>query len=515
MNPLLLSLAFLFPFTLSAETFADSASAVHADASAVVSAPKDSVTPPRPAFTLPSPYAYDDPLQAKPHPWRAAIEVTAINVGVHLFDRFVLQEDFAKSNFKTIWENIRHGFVWDNDKFSTNLFAHPYHGNLYFNAARSNGMSFVQSIPYALGGSLMWEVAGEVEPPALNDLIATTVGGIAIGEVTHRLSSLVYDDRTTGGQRFLREFVGTLLNPIGGLNRILDGRAWRVRGDYYKYHDNERFPVAFSASAGFRYLADRGALFRGETHPYLTLDLTYGDMFNLEENKPYDAFTANGTLSFRSNQPLINSVHLIGRLWGKKIETGTDLQLMAGLFQHFNYYDSEPVVEGSDIVPYRISEAASFGPGLLYRFPTSGGVKRFEQQVYVNAVLLGGSLSDYYKVIDRDYNLGSGFSAKMHTIVEFQKYARLEMTADFLRIFTIKGIEDKDISGTDPLHLNVQGNRSTANLLVFRPNIYIHLNKQLDLNISFAGYFRRTNYKTQPDVRSNTFVTRIGLTYNL
>ena len=65
-------------------------------------------------------------------------------------------------------------FCMDNDQFSTNLFAHPYHGNLYFNAARSNGLTFWESAPYAFAGSLMWEIAAEVEPPAINDLMATT-----------------------------------------------------------------------------------------------------------------------------------------------------------------------------------------------------------------------------------------------------------------------------------------------------------------------------------------------------
>ena len=114
-------------------------------------------------------------------PWRAAIETFGLNVGVWAFDRYVMQEDFAKISLSTIKNNIRHGFVWDNDQFSTNLFAHPYHGNLYFNTARSSGMTFWESAPYAFAGSLMWETCAEIEPPAINDLMATTLGGIALG----------------------------------------------------------------------------------------------------------------------------------------------------------------------------------------------------------------------------------------------------------------------------------------------------------------------------------------------
>lgn len=70
----------------------------------------------------------------------------------------------------------------------------------------------------------MWELACEVEPPAINDLMATTIGGICIGEVTHRVSNLIYDDRERGMRR-LREFAGALVRPIRAFNRILSGDA--------------------------------------------------------------------------------------------------------------------------------------------------------------------------------------------------------------------------------------------------------------------------------------------------
>ena len=139
-------------------------------------------------------FAFDNPDNQKKHPWKAAIETFGINAFVQSFDRFVLNEDFAKISFNSIEHNIKNGFVWDNDQFSTNLFAHPYHGGLYFNAARSNGMNFWESIPFSFCGSLMWETTCEVEPPAMNDLIATTVGGVCIGEVTYRISDLILDD---------------------------------------------------------------------------------------------------------------------------------------------------------------------------------------------------------------------------------------------------------------------------------------------------------------------------------
>lgn len=460
-------------------------------------------------------FAFSNPAAGKKHPWRAAAETFAINAGVWAFDRYALNADFAKISPSTVWHNIKNGFVWDNDQFSTNLFFHPYHGGLYFNAARTQGMDFWESVPYAFCGSLMWETVCEVEPPAINDLMATTIGGVCIGEITNRMSALVLDDRSRGPERFAREFLATLICPIRGLNRIVSGDAWRVRRQYYKYHDSSRLPVAFSLQGGYRYLADNNSLFRGESNPYIGLSLTYGNPFNEEENKPYDYFTADITLGLSSNQPFVGSVHLLGRLWGAPVRVGEGMTSEFGIFQHFNYYDSQPVKDGSQLVPYRISEAASFGPGLICKYPLIGNLTRLEQRLFVSAIILGGSLSDYYEVIDRDYNMGSGFSAKVSTSMDFGDFAGFTISADYYRIYTWKGYERKNLTETDPLYLNAQGDKGNAALLVVSPRFRIRLADKLDIDVSASYYNRKTHYKYHDNVSAHTFETRLGVAYKL
>ena len=102
-------------------------------------------------------------------------------------------------------ENLRTGFKWDNDGFLMNQFMHPYHGSQYFNAARSNGLSFWESCLYPYGGSLMWELFMENQAPSYNDLINTPVSGILIGEISYRISDLIIDESKTGFMRFLTE----------------------------------------------------------------------------------------------------------------------------------------------------------------------------------------------------------------------------------------------------------------------------------------------------------------------
>ena len=467
---------------------------------------------------------FTDSTMALPEPkryWQAAAEATGINVGVQLFDRYALNSDFAQTTLNSLKRNFTDGMVWDNDFFITNLFAHPYHGNLSFNAARSNGLSFWESAPYALGGSLMWEFLGETEPPAINDVIATTCGGIAIGEMTHRLSRTVLDDRDRGGSRFLREAAATIINPIQGLHRIFSGDAWRVRRDHYRYHDFSKIPVDMSFSVGWRYLADNGALFRGIHAPYVNITLMYGTPVDGERHTtPYDFFDLEMNAAFGGGQPFVNTLNIVGRLWSTPILDKKDMAGEFGIYQHFNYYDAKPIEDGSELTPYRISEAAGFGPGFILSLPQTGAMTKLEQRIFMSGILLGGTKSDYFNVIERDYNMGSGFSVKSKTQIEFGKFGRFMLNAKYFRIYTWKGYEDKDLQafadGTKDLHyLNVQGDRSNAMLLVVNPVMEIHLAKQWSVTLSGAYYSRRTFYKYHDMVKANTFETKLGLTCRL
>ncbi len=457
-------------------------------------------------------YAFENPQMKKKRPWKAAIETVGLNVGVWAFDRYIMNEDFAKISLRSIRHNIKNGFVWDNDQFSTNLFAHPYHGNLYFNAARSNGLNFWESVPYSLGGSLMWEFVAEVEPPAINDLLATTFGGIALGEMTYRLSDLVLDDSKRGFGRFAREFLGTILCPVKGLNRMLSGDMWKVKHRYYKYHDYERIPVKFSIGLGARYLADNNQLFKGEYNPYLDFRLQYGDAFN-GENKPYDYFTARASVSLLNNQPLINQINVLGKLWGKTFATDTGMDVLYGIFQHFNYHDSEEVFDGSNRIPYKISETASFGPGVIYKFPQINKMVNFEQRFFLSGILLGGSLTDYYHVIDRNYNMGSGYSVKNNTILNFNKYGLFALNVSLYQIFSWKGYDLNKLETTNPLYLNAQGDKGNALLAIINPIIELSLNSKLKVNVEISYYLRKTHYSCHKDIEAKTFETRLGLLY--
>ena len=460
-------------------------------------------------------------LPVKKRPWQALAEVTAVNVGVQLFDRYVTREEFAQTTLRSIRRNFSDGMVWDNDLFNTNMFMHPYHGNLYFNAARTNGLTFWESAPYSLLGSAMWEFLGETEPPAINDIIATTCGGMALGEMTHRLSLTVLDDRDFAFRRFLREAAATIINPIQGIHRLISGDAWRISHKHYRYHDFNQIPIDVAFSVGWRYLADDGALFRGLHAPYVNMALTYGTSVDGDKHTtPYDFFDLQATMAFGGGQPLFNTLSIVGRLWSTPILDKKDMAGEFGIYQHFNYYDAKPIEDGSSLTPYRISEAAGFGPGFIVSLPQTGGMSKLEQRIFVSGILLGGTKSDYFNVIERDYNMGMGFSLKSKTQLDFGRYARFTLDAKYFRLYTFKGYENKDLSayarGEKDLHyLNVMGDRGNAALLIINPTFDIHLARQWSLTLSGAYYSRRTFYKYYPTVHATTFETKIGVTCRL
>lgn len=456
----------------------------------------------------------------KKHPWWALAQATGINVFVHCFDRFALNADFAKTTMHTWRKNFKNGFVWDNDVFSTNLFMHPYHGNLYFNSARSQGLTFWESAPYAALGSLEWEFLGEREPPAINDLIATTMGGICIGEVTNRISRIFLNDSKQGWPRFWRELGAAVFNPMGALKRIATGDAWRVRHDHYRYHDYNRNPVEISISAGERYLADDGSLFKGEQNPYLNLYVQYGDPVNEDEhNAPYDYFESEFIAGLSGNQPILNQVHLMGRLWSTPMVERKNIRAEFGIYQHFDYFDSKPVKDGSNLTPYRISEAAAFGPGAIIQMPEVGMLSHLEQRIFLNGILLGGTKSDYYNIIDRDYNMGSGYSVKTKTHMELRHFGRFILNTHYYRIYTWKGYDqNRDLSNLtedEMLHLNAQGDKGNAALMVINPIAEFDIARNWSIVLSGSYFARRTHYKYYDDVKANTFELRLGATVHL
>jgi hypothetical protein len=91
-------------------------------------------------------------------PFVAVGEAIGINVFVWALGMYGLDGEHAYINLDSMRDNLTYWFEWDVNHLVTNFFAHPYHGSLYFNAGRANGLDYWSSGFLAFNGSLMWEM---------------------------------------------------------------------------------------------------------------------------------------------------------------------------------------------------------------------------------------------------------------------------------------------------------------------------------------------------------------------
>lgn len=459
-----------------------------------------------------APDSLDVVRQTTPHFWRAAAEVGGFNLGLWGFDRFVQHGDYSYISFNTIKENFRHGFIWDNDKLNTNMFAHPYNGNLYYNAARSNGYNFWQSGLFAVAGSAMWELFMEREYPSTNDVIATPIGGMAIGEVTYRASDLIIDDRETGGARIGREIGVWVVSPMRGLTRLITGDAWKVRPTTGRQFGMPNLAIELMLGTRMLDFHHDGAKVKfGGT---FETNIEYGDRFLLKSHRPYSYFNVNAQLNIMDGQPLLSHLSIKGRLLSREFLEDRDTHLSVGLFQHFDFYDSDTIAGGA--VPFKLGVPASVGVGVFFRdIQTRRWV--LDAYAHLNGVMLGSVLSDYYQLDDRNYNLANGFSVKAGAnIVLGQDKMSLSGSFEYYRLFTWKGYENGRLR--TPVNfrtLNVMGDKSVASFMVTTFRADVKLWSRTYATLFFDHYYRSTHYRDYPHVGSSSIGARLMLTYKL
>jgi hypothetical protein len=145
------------------------------------------------------------------------------------FDWWVLNDSFAKISAQSIASNFRTGPMLDNDDFLINFVGHPFLGAIPFEAARSSGLGFWESVPYTVVADLAWEFLGETQAPSINDLVESGVGGIVWGEAFHRISELVLEDDEIPWP--LRLICVLPIDPSGALNNAILGSTPHPRSE--------------------------------------------------------------------------------------------------------------------------------------------------------------------------------------------------------------------------------------------------------------------------------------------
>ncbi|HEU4634318.1 MAG TPA: DUF3943 domain-containing protein [Flavisolibacter sp.] len=166
--------------------------------------------------------AREDTIYVRENFAAASAKLATANILPFSVDYFIRKESWSYISGQSIANNLRFSsWEWDRDKFLNNQFSHSYHGSYYFNAFRSEGYGFWQAAPATFAGSLLWEIAGENERPAINDLINTTLGGMAWGEMTHKLAMRFTHNWRTGRRKNVLDVIGIAIDPMNGFSTLL------------------------------------------------------------------------------------------------------------------------------------------------------------------------------------------------------------------------------------------------------------------------------------------------------
>ncbi len=434
-------------------------------------------------------YVPDQVLVDKMNPrlplWLPIAEAITTNLLLGGFNAYIMNSEFAKISFKSIEHNFERGWSTDADELLTNMWAHPFHGSVYYNFARSSGYNYWTSLGVAAIGSWQWEFIMETEPPAWNDWIMTSYAGSMFGEMFYRFSNLIIDESATGGERVWREIGAGIFNPGRLFNRLITGRTSRVTNE--KLYEKQ--PILGELAIGGNSVAEGTDWENGDQNLMFTMEIYYGRLFSKSSYKPFDFFKFNSAYNFFGDQPIIGQFRIENIMTGKSSKLGSG-RFLYGVFGHYDYLHNTVYELG----------AASVGLSAGYR-TSSKSKTQFIGLLHSAVVLMGAANSDYVPKVEfldsaRTYNMGPGALVKLETILRFP-FGALSLDYNFWWIHTWDGaIGDEFIA-------------------VVSPKLRIHLYKKWFIGLEYLLYSRFGKYEDFPDrtVHNNETRTFIGYSF--
>jgi hypothetical protein len=405
------------------------------------------------------------PVVSPPPPkrfWLAAGEIVLLEGLPWVFNRYIADEDFARISWDTVEANYKAGFGFDSDHFSTNQSAHPLHGSLFFNAARSNGYDYWESALFTAMSSVIWEMTMENTRPSANDLVNTTLGGMTRGEVSHRLAAVIRDNTASGSERFWRELGATVLDPVGTLTRLVNGDISR---DFP--NPEERYPDGFSVTADGGYRHVNGA----PEHPdqaIVSLSARYGDPFTGDIAKPFDSFWAAIDINFPAVDTAISRIEERGILKGWELsDSSAGVRHIFGFSQEYEYFNNAAQVFGAQVL----------GAGLLSRFPLGRSVFLVTDFSLLGVPLAGIKTTNFASPeTGRNYDYAPGGGGRTALRIFGAGQEILSVGYGVLWATTVNGVSDFNT------------------LQFFRANARVPIVDGLAAGAGYSWYSRKTTY---------------------
>ncbi len=306
--------------------------------------------------------------------------------GLFTYNRYVLGSGWTKVNWEYASHFYEHEQKWDTDWYWTNFVLHPYQGSLAYMAGRSANLNRLESFALATVCDFSWEYFCETNAPSKNDLVYSSIGAFAVGEMLHRLS-LEADQ--------IHWLLGYAINP-----ERLWTEAWTrqklsgTTGNIYELSLSTAVGTCFARSAfGYGY----GTQY--ETFPaFLSekISVVYNDPYGHDSNDPYSQFNLDiaGSIGVASgdgyssiDRCLFHDVRIIsdGMLFARAPQLGSgDTQTTVGMV--FEY----------DFIWSNLVQLSSLAPGVAFKQRIELDASDIEWQLHGAWVALGTTEFDYF-----------------------------------------------------------------------------------------------------------------------
>jgi hypothetical protein len=406
-------------------------------------------------------------------------EILGNNLVVNLVDRTIPSFDWADSDFETSWDNIKGPWgIYDEASFSITQIQHPIQGSFYFIAGRSNGLNFWESAAGTAFGATTWKIFGEVDDSNINSIVTTTLGGISLGEMLHRL--YIEADRQGSIARFF-------VSPLDAGNDAVFGKDWD-NGAYGR--------VSLSLEAGL-------------VVPYLDLDssqgvvpgigniagevgdtLIYGDPYG-DRSAPFDYFEQRLNIALSSSFYGL-SFFSNGTLFSLPVVDDQQAKLSLASCLHYDYiYSSFIELEASAVGLSLIGEQHTTNHSVL------------KGEVHLNAVVLGADENEYFRELNgvqgmsengRDYDFCLGGDAKLYLSASQPLLGTLSLE---FTCYDFRGIPGVSVSCSPPAPLDY----SIVGMLnlSYEHDVVAHLR----IGMSYLLYFKDAFYYSLPAINDS------------
>lgn len=338
-----------------------------------------------------------------------------------------------------------------------------------YGLARSSGLSFWESLAYSNAGSFLWKIAGETDPPSINDQITTGNAGSLLGEALFRMAGMVLQENG-GHPDTMHEIGAAIISPPTAFNRL-------AFGDRFK----SVFPSQDPATA-WRFQLGSSFNSLSQLNANLDFAMAYGlpGKPGYTYQRPLDYFDFEISGQARANNP-VNDVLLRGLLYGKEYQAGYDYRGIWGLYGSYDYLS--PTVFRVSTTALSIGTTGQYwlAPGIALQGSALGGVG------------FGAAGTAPVAEGDRDYHYGVAPQVLLALRLLFGNRAILELDG---RGYYVTGSGELNRFSTSPNPVDGEG--GSESIVRVKTGLTVRVFRRHGLGLQYVESIRDSQYGGQP-----------------